>query len=223
MPCSICLEPFTEPVVTPCGHVFCLQCLIASCQKSPDATKAPCPACRTTFSLVSPNQMFIPEKYRQFIDSNVRKLYIDDSPEKELQERVVQLEARVMSLEMQKDQLMERCELYMQSNQMFALREHRMRERYVQLQDQIAQAKTIVKESNRVPHIKQEEYIKKEEPASPRLHSMEIETDTDPTHAVKNLKRHRTIDTSTLPRAGPSRPVVTSKRLRVRRVLEKID
>lgn len=33
--CSICLEPFFQPIRTPCGHVFCKECLDAWVQKKP--------------------------------------------------------------------------------------------------------------------------------------------------------------------------------------------
>ncbi|XP_069779358.1 uncharacterized protein [Narcine bancroftii] len=44
--CAICLEVFTDPVSTPCGHSFCLRCLQdhLSRHSQPD-----CPACRAPF------------------------------------------------------------------------------------------------------------------------------------------------------------------------------
>ena len=45
--CSICLEPFKEPVTTPCGHNFC-----GSCLDQTWAVQDPpylCPQCRTGF------------------------------------------------------------------------------------------------------------------------------------------------------------------------------
>ena len=45
--CSVCLDAFTEPVTTPCGHNFCSACIhkywdsSAICQ---------CPLCKRTFS-----------------------------------------------------------------------------------------------------------------------------------------------------------------------------
>uniref|UniRef100_A0A8C0XQH1 E3 ubiquitin/ISG15 ligase TRIM25 n=1 Tax=Castor canadensis TaxID=51338 RepID=A0A8C0XQH1_CASCN len=45
--CSICLEPFKEPVTTPCGHNFCRSCL----GETWSALMAPyrCPQCRTVY------------------------------------------------------------------------------------------------------------------------------------------------------------------------------
>ncbi|KAF8527284.1 hypothetical protein JB92DRAFT_2866577 [Gautieria morchelliformis] len=146
MLCSICLDTLGSPVVTPCGHVFCLDCLISSCQKSQDATKAPCPTCRTNFSLLSPNTIFIPEKYRQFIDSSVRRLYLDNSAEQGLQERVAQLEARVQSLETQKDMLMDRCESYKAASIHHAENEKDVRRRCTVLQKELRQANQSVAE-----------------------------------------------------------------------------
>jgi len=40
--CSICLEPFTKPVLTACGHLYCYNCL-----KSCLTVKKLCPLCKT--------------------------------------------------------------------------------------------------------------------------------------------------------------------------------
>uniref|UniRef100_A0A8C9MQP8 Uncharacterized protein n=1 Tax=Serinus canaria TaxID=9135 RepID=A0A8C9MQP8_SERCA len=42
--CSICLELFTEPVLTACGHSFCGQCLAGVLGDPP--RRSPCPQCR---------------------------------------------------------------------------------------------------------------------------------------------------------------------------------
>ncbi|XP_059804888.1 E3 ubiquitin-protein ligase TRIM65-like isoform X2 [Hypanus sabinus] len=44
--CAICLELFTEPVTTLCGHSFCRSCLSDHLDRQELHT---CPACRTTF------------------------------------------------------------------------------------------------------------------------------------------------------------------------------
>ncbi|XDV46549.1 hypothetical protein PO909_014429 [Leuciscus waleckii] len=45
--CSICLEVFTDPVTTPCGHNFCRTCLIKCWM---DTQTCFCPLCKETFS-----------------------------------------------------------------------------------------------------------------------------------------------------------------------------
>ncbi len=44
--CSICMDLFTDPVSTPCGHNFCKSCLNQCWDNSQTYN---CPACRTTF------------------------------------------------------------------------------------------------------------------------------------------------------------------------------
>ena len=45
-PCAICLEEtITNPVVLPCGHVFCLSC-VGKYQWASESGKASCPYCR---------------------------------------------------------------------------------------------------------------------------------------------------------------------------------
>ncbi|XP_060771641.1 E3 ubiquitin-protein ligase TRIM39-like [Neoarius graeffei] len=45
--CSICLEAFTDPVTTPCGHNFCMICLTEFWDSS---SQCQCPACKTNFA-----------------------------------------------------------------------------------------------------------------------------------------------------------------------------
>ncbi|XP_050961919.1 E3 ubiquitin-protein ligase TRIM39-like [Labeo rohita] len=45
--CSVCLDVFTDPVSTPCGHNFCKSCLNQCWDKSEDCY---CPLCKETFS-----------------------------------------------------------------------------------------------------------------------------------------------------------------------------
>ncbi|KAI4890611.1 hypothetical protein NFI96_004373, partial [Prochilodus magdalenae] len=44
--CSICLDVFTDPATTPCGHNFCMVCL-KECWDS--SSRCQCPACKTHF------------------------------------------------------------------------------------------------------------------------------------------------------------------------------
>ncbi|XP_074518998.1 E3 ubiquitin-protein ligase TRIM11-like [Halichoeres trimaculatus] len=44
--CPICLDVFTRPVTTPCGHNFCMSC-ISNCWRSPRVRQ--CPVCKKTF------------------------------------------------------------------------------------------------------------------------------------------------------------------------------
>uniref|UniRef100_A0A8C2HQU9 RING-type domain-containing protein n=1 Tax=Cyprinus carpio TaxID=7962 RepID=A0A8C2HQU9_CYPCA len=45
--CSICLDVFTDPVTTPCGHNFCKTCLNKHWDNSQTCS---CPYCKETFS-----------------------------------------------------------------------------------------------------------------------------------------------------------------------------
>ncbi|KAJ0049738.1 hypothetical protein NL108_000596 [Boleophthalmus pectinirostris] len=44
--CSICLEVFTDPVTTPCGHSFCRACITQHW----DSYRYNCPLCKQNFS-----------------------------------------------------------------------------------------------------------------------------------------------------------------------------
>ncbi|KAL0157529.1 hypothetical protein M9458_045605, partial [Cirrhinus mrigala] len=45
--CSICLDVFTDPVTTPCGHNFCRTCLNTCWTNTPTYC---CALCKETFS-----------------------------------------------------------------------------------------------------------------------------------------------------------------------------
>ncbi|KAF8482247.1 hypothetical protein JB92DRAFT_1686633 [Gautieria morchelliformis] len=141
MLCFICLDDLEIPVVPPCGHVFCQHCLFSSSRESQDATTAPCPTCRTNFSLLkTPDATLIPEKYRPFIHSSVRRIYLDNSDEQGLGERVAELEARVKSLETQNHMLVDRCQFYLEASIRHAKNETEGRARCTALLQRAAQA-----------------------------------------------------------------------------------
>lgn len=53
--CSICLEPLTEPVTSPCGHNFCCSCIQANWDMEEEVRDSySCPECRQIFA-VRPN------------------------------------------------------------------------------------------------------------------------------------------------------------------------
>ena len=46
--CSVCLEVFTDPIVMPCCHTFCLKCLEKTARTARTRGEITCPQCRNT-------------------------------------------------------------------------------------------------------------------------------------------------------------------------------
>ncbi|XP_036964338.1 zinc finger protein RFP-like [Acanthopagrus latus] len=69
--CSICLDVFTDPVSTPCGHNFCKTCIT----KHWDKNECQCPNCKKTFNTRPELQVntFISEMAAQFRQSAQQK------------------------------------------------------------------------------------------------------------------------------------------------------
>ncbi len=44
--CAICLQPYTDPKLLPCFHVFCKHCLERIVVQDQDGSKITCPKCR---------------------------------------------------------------------------------------------------------------------------------------------------------------------------------
>ncbi|KAI0278250.1 hypothetical protein BC826DRAFT_885635, partial [Russula brevipes] len=118
--CPICLDQFRKPVVTPCGHVGCSACMKTYVRGSsgPFDSEATCPTCRAPFPIALPDMSVIPKKYHMFISPPLRRVFLVDSPSAEdsaaieegLRAEIAALNARVAALELDKDQLMDRCE-----------------------------------------------------------------------------------------------------------------
>ncbi|XP_030266586.1 E3 ubiquitin-protein ligase TRIM21-like isoform X2 [Sparus aurata] len=70
--CSICLDVFTDPVTTPCGHNFCKTCITQHWDKN---DKCQCPNCKKTFNTRPELQVntFISEMAAQFRQSAQQK------------------------------------------------------------------------------------------------------------------------------------------------------
>lgn len=68
--CCICLEPFTRPVITPCNHLFCHECIETSLKH-----KKKCPQCRQA---LTQNQLTeIVNKFELVEKENVYSFYYD--------------------------------------------------------------------------------------------------------------------------------------------------
>ncbi|XP_030282099.1 zinc finger protein RFP-like [Sparus aurata] len=70
--CSICLDVFTDPVSTPCGHNFCKTCITTHWDKN---VKCQCPNCKETFNTRPELKVntFISEMAAQFRQSAQQK------------------------------------------------------------------------------------------------------------------------------------------------------
>jgi len=69
--CSICFEMFDQPRVLPCGHTFCMSCLVAIKQRN---SALPCPQCR----IPSPQHTW----QRNFVIEDVVSRYLEGKPRK---------------------------------------------------------------------------------------------------------------------------------------------
>uniref|UniRef100_A0A674J712 RING-type domain-containing protein n=1 Tax=Terrapene triunguis TaxID=2587831 RepID=A0A674J712_9SAUR len=75
--CSVCLEYFTDPVTTECGHNFCWAC-ISQCWGEPEPNFS-CPQCRET----APQRDLRPNKQLGNLVELVKRLRLQAGPEPE--------------------------------------------------------------------------------------------------------------------------------------------
>jgi hypothetical protein len=62
--CPLCFQVYLQPVTTPCGHVFCKQCLFRAFQHS-----CSCPLCRFKIDpSLNQKYLYLLSNYRLFID-----------------------------------------------------------------------------------------------------------------------------------------------------------
>lgn len=115
------------------GHIHCEQCLFQYIEECPSPMEAPCPTCRTLFPIgtylvympshnfilmifvyiVQPDLRLIPQKFRPFIMTSMRRVYLpkpEETNQQALLDQVRTLEKRVKSLKKDKLSLIERCE-----------------------------------------------------------------------------------------------------------------
>ncbi|KAF7318356.1 RING-type domain-containing protein [Mycena chlorophos] len=86
--CSICIEPFTQPVSLPCGHVFCRLCIRKTVESGSSASASGsgprllehlCPSCRTPYSIITIDPELVPPHMRPHVRPSIRPLFLDSS------------------------------------------------------------------------------------------------------------------------------------------------
>ncbi|KAF5317892.1 hypothetical protein D9611_014861 [Ephemerocybe angulata] len=105
--CAVCLEEYTEPVCIPCGHLYCMKC-VTEVVRYGGGNFGKCPTCKRDFNLckssktiVIPDATFVPEAFKPFLLSPIRRIYAPESLDKEhedttpLKDKIKELEASV--------------------------------------------------------------------------------------------------------------------------------
>ncbi|KAJ7625476.1 hypothetical protein FB45DRAFT_66875 [Roridomyces roridus] len=109
MSCGICLEKLADPLCLPCGHVYCAHpCLSGLVATTSTDFTAECPTCREPFHTVRPELACLPKAFHKFALPSLRRLYLDLEPSHQstLESRLAASEARIATLESDKDRLL---------------------------------------------------------------------------------------------------------------------
>ncbi|XP_078697267.1 tripartite motif-containing protein 3-like [Branchiostoma floridae x Branchiostoma belcheri] len=68
--CSICLQIFTRPKILPCGHTFCMECLVPLAKGS---NSVKCPTCQTSVKLFKGGRAGVEALIDNFSVANLRE------------------------------------------------------------------------------------------------------------------------------------------------------
>ncbi|XP_067913989.1 E3 ubiquitin-protein ligase TRIM65 isoform X2 [Heterodontus francisci] len=100
--CAICLDIFTDPVTTPCGHNFCMRCLQGHLDSQSSAGPFDCPTCRTHF-VQRPEGLC----KNLVLDEMVRflRLRVSEPPQPEVEHSGCQLHHKPLDLYCREDRL----------------------------------------------------------------------------------------------------------------------
>ncbi|KAK0466906.1 uncharacterized protein EV420DRAFT_1506052, partial [Desarmillaria tabescens] len=82
--CAICLSQCNSPVSTPCGHIFCQICISEHILQS-NGFQSFCPTCRENFPIGAPELQHPPRSFHQFVLPSIRRVFLDTSPDPEVE------------------------------------------------------------------------------------------------------------------------------------------
>ncbi|KAK0239227.1 hypothetical protein EDD85DRAFT_535141 [Armillaria nabsnona] len=98
--CAICLSQCDSPVSTPCGHIFCQTCISEHVLLS-NGFQSFCPTCREKFPIAIPQLQHLPHSFHQFILPSVRRVFLDTSPDPQVEDLKRRLKVAEDRLEIQ--------------------------------------------------------------------------------------------------------------------------
>ncbi|EAU90401.1 hypothetical protein CC1G_00785 [Coprinopsis cinerea okayama7 len=150
--CSICLNPYRDPISIPCGHIYCLGCLNAYANApAHEGLKASCPTCRQEFYFVTPDVRILPSKFHPFIMNHMRRVYITPSEgQQELVQQNEQLRAQVDNLKSQEEELLARNDRLKRQRDSCKRKERENAQERQQLERELAQVRRELEDARLV-------------------------------------------------------------------------